>query len=170
MSGQTPSVNTRPVSFLLARKHPATGRQICGYRAQWLKYLRGDWTRAEGPWERKSANDAAEQCSHPHPPRGLQTISFSALLFQRPGVLCSAAWFIARRNISHIGLHTAAAKIGEMCPESSLRLAEALVLSRVPTRREEALGFLPGVDRSLQKRICLYFFPSSLPKGSTRKM
>lgn len=53
----------------------------------------------------------------------------------------------------------ASAKTGEMCLESSLRLAEALVLSRVPTQREEALGLLPGVDRSLQKRICLFFFP-----------
>ena len=52
----------------------------------------------------------------------------------------------------------ASAKTGEMCPESSLRLAEALVLSRVPIQREEALGLLPGVDRSLQKRICLFFF------------
>lgn len=51
----------------------------------------------------------------------------------------------------------ASAKTGEMCLESSLRLAEALVLSRVPTQGEEALGLLPGVDRSLQKRICLFF-------------
>ena len=36
----------------------------------------------------------------------------------------------------------ASAKTGEMCPESSLRLAEALVLSRVPIQREEALGLL----------------------------
>lgn len=51
----------------------------------------------------------------------------------------------------------ASAKTGEMCPESSLRLAEALVLSRVQIQREEALGLLPGVDWSLQKRICLFF-------------
>ena len=54
----------------------------------------------------------------------------------------------------------ASAKTGEMCPESSLRLAEALVLSHVQIQREEALGLLPGVDWSLQKRICLFFPPA----------
>lgn len=58
----------------------------------------------------------------------------------------------------------ASAKTGEMCPESSLRLAEALVLSHVQIQREEALGLLPGVDWSLQKRICLFFPPPVFQK------